>query len=112
MSLPGLTAALAAAALALTLGVAAPAHAGAGGDDPLLPPTRDARVALERADAILAGSADPTSYRLDASLALRDVFDKPELHQLAQQVLDAQLAQFDPAQLAELAELARASAGE
>ena len=54
-------------------------------------------------------------HEMDVDLALRDVFEKPELSQLAQQVLDAQLAQFDPvelAQLAELAELARAPAGE
>lgn len=79
MSLPGLgralTAALAAAALALTLAAAAPASAAPGDDPRAVPPTRDARVALERADAILAGAGDPgPARRVDASLALRDVF--------------------------------------
>ena len=51
-------------------------------------------------------------HEMDVDLALRDVFDKPVLSQLAQLVLDAQLAQFDPVQMARLAELVRASAGD
>ncbi|HET7463471.1 MAG TPA: phosphopantetheine-binding protein, partial [Longimicrobium sp.] len=49
---------------------------------------------------------------MDIDFALRTVFEKPRLFQLAQHVLDAQLAQFDPLQIARLAELVHASAGE
>ncbi|HEX6370558.1 MAG TPA: non-ribosomal peptide synthetase, partial [Longimicrobium sp.] len=45
---------------------------------------------------------------LDAELALVDVFENPELAPMAQLVLDAQLAQFDPEQMAELLAMARA----
>jgi hypothetical protein len=38
-----------------------------------------------------------------------DVFEKPELSLLAQQLLDAQLAHFDPDQIQELLALARAA---
>jgi len=51
-------------------------------------------------------------HEMDVELALRAVFETPVLSRLAEQVLRAQLAQFDPRQLEELAELARASAGE
>ena len=40
-----------------------------------------------------------------------DIFEKPELSLLAPQILDAQLAQFDPSQIEELLALARADAG-
>ncbi|MET0397746.1 MAG: amino acid adenylation domain-containing protein [Longimicrobiaceae bacterium] len=49
---------------------------------------------------------------LGVDLALRSVFESPTLAQLSQQVLLTQLAQFDPAQIAHLAELVRASAGD
>jgi acyl carrier protein len=48
---------------------------------------------------------------LGVDLALRAVFESPTLSQLSQQVLLTQLAQFDPTQIAHLAELVRASAG-
>jgi amino acid adenylation domain-containing protein len=47
---------------------------------------------------------------LEVELALRSVFESPTLSQLSQQVLLAQLAQFDPAQIAQLTELVCASA--
>jgi len=40
---------------------------------------------------------------------VRDVFEKPGLSLLAQHLLDAQLAQFDPNQIDELLALARAA---
>jgi amino acid adenylation domain-containing protein len=46
---------------------------------------------------------------MDAEISVSDVFEKPELSRLAQQVLDAQLAQFDPDQIEELLALARAA---
>ncbi|HEU4556306.1 MAG TPA: amino acid adenylation domain-containing protein, partial [Longimicrobium sp.] len=46
---------------------------------------------------------------LDVELSVRDVFEKPELSLLAQHILDAQLAQFDPDQLQELLALTRAA---
>jgi len=49
---------------------------------------------------------------LDVDLALRSVFESPTLSQLSQQVLLAQLADFDPTRIAHLAELVRASAGD
>jgi acyl-coenzyme A synthetase/AMP-(fatty) acid ligase len=49
---------------------------------------------------------------LAVDLALRSVFESPTLSQLSQQVLHTQLAQFDPTQIAHLAELVRASAGD
>jgi amino acid adenylation domain-containing protein len=49
---------------------------------------------------------------LDVDLALRSVFESPTLSQLSHQVLLAQLAEFDPTQIAELTELAFASAGD
>ena len=49
-------------------------------------------------------------HEMDVELALRNVFEKPELSQLAQHILDAQLAQFDPAQIAQLTEMVRTSA--
>jgi amino acid adenylation domain-containing protein len=49
---------------------------------------------------------------LAVDLPLRSVFESPTLSQLSQQVLHTQLAQFDPAQIAQLAELVRASAGD
>jgi amino acid adenylation domain-containing protein len=49
---------------------------------------------------------------MDVDLPVSDVFEKPELSLLAQQLLDAQLAQFDPDQLQELLALARAADGE
>ncbi|MDB4948950.1 MAG: sypB, partial [Gemmatimonadetes bacterium] len=49
---------------------------------------------------------------LAVDLALRSVFESPTLSQLSRQVLHTQLAQFDPAQIAQLAELVRASAGD
>jgi amino acid adenylation domain-containing protein len=46
---------------------------------------------------------------MDVELSVRDVFDKPELSLLAQHLLDAQLAQFDPNQIEELLALVRAA---
>jgi amino acid adenylation domain-containing protein len=46
---------------------------------------------------------------MDVELSLSDVFEKSELALLAQQVLDAQLAQFDPDQIQELLALSRAA---
>ena len=46
---------------------------------------------------------------MDVDLPVSDVFEKPELSLLAQQILDAQLAQFDPDQIEELLALARAT---
>ena len=51
-------------------------------------------------------------HEMGADLALRTVFEKPQLSQLARQVLDAQLAGFDPIQIAQLTELVRASAAD
>ncbi|HEX8697017.1 MAG TPA: amino acid adenylation domain-containing protein, partial [Longimicrobium sp.] len=42
-------------------------------------------------------------HDLEVDVGLRDIFERPVLAELAQRVLDAQLAQFDPAQLAGLA---------
>jgi acyl carrier protein len=46
---------------------------------------------------------------MDVELSVSDIFEKPELSLLAQQLLDAQLAQFDPGQIQELLALARAA---
>ena len=46
---------------------------------------------------------------MDVELKVSDVFEKPELSLLAQHLLDAQLAQFDPNQIQELLALARAA---
>ncbi len=46
---------------------------------------------------------------MDVEISLSDVFEKPELSLLAQHLLDAQLAQFDPDQIEELLALARAA---
>ncbi|MFL5538768.1 MAG: phosphopantetheine-binding protein, partial [Longimicrobiaceae bacterium] len=46
---------------------------------------------------------------MDVELSVRDVFEKPELSLLAQHLLDAQLAQFDPDQIQELLALTRAT---
>ncbi|HEX5724749.1 MAG TPA: condensation domain-containing protein, partial [Longimicrobiaceae bacterium] len=46
---------------------------------------------------------------MDVELSVRDVFEKPELSLLAQHLLDAQLAQSDPNQIAELLALVRAA---
>jgi acyl carrier protein len=46
---------------------------------------------------------------MDVELSVSDVFEKPALSLLAQQLLDAQLAQFDPDQIQELLALARAA---
>ena len=48
---------------------------------------------------------------MGVELAPGDVFEHPELSLLAQHVIDVQLAQFDPAQIAELVALARAADG-
>ena len=48
---------------------------------------------------------------MDVELSVGDVFEKPELSLLAQHLLDAQLAQFDPGQIEELLALARAADG-
>jgi acyl carrier protein len=40
--------------------------------------------------------------RMDVEIALREVFDRPVLADLAQHVLDAQLAEFDPEELARI----------
>jgi acyl carrier protein len=45
---------------------------------------------------------------MDVELPVGDVFEKPELSLLAQHLLDAQLAQFDPDQIQEMLALARA----
>ncbi|HEU4562189.1 MAG TPA: phosphopantetheine-binding protein, partial [Longimicrobium sp.] len=52
------------------------------------------------------------SREMDVEIPVSDVFEKPALALLAQQVLDAQLAQFDPDQIQELLALARAAGGE
>ncbi|HET7461390.1 MAG TPA: phosphopantetheine-binding protein, partial [Longimicrobium sp.] len=44
---------------------------------------------------------------MDVELSVSDLFEKPELSLLAQHLLDAQLAQFDPDQIQELLALAR-----
>jgi amino acid adenylation domain-containing protein len=46
---------------------------------------------------------------MDVEISLSDVFEKPELSLLAQHLLNAQLAQFDPNQMEELLALARAT---
>jgi hypothetical protein len=46
---------------------------------------------------------------MDVELSVADVFENPELSLLAQHLLDAQLAQFDPDQIGELLALARAA---
>jgi amino acid adenylation domain-containing protein len=46
---------------------------------------------------------------MDVELSVSDVFEKSELSLLAQHLLDAQLAQFDPDELQELLALARAA---
>ncbi len=46
---------------------------------------------------------------MDVELTLIDVFEKPELSRLAQHLLDAQLARFDPSQIEELLALSRAA---
>ena len=46
---------------------------------------------------------------MDVELSVADVFDKPELSLLAQHLLEAQLAQFDPDQIEALLALARAA---
>ncbi|MFL5539765.1 MAG: non-ribosomal peptide synthetase, partial [Longimicrobiaceae bacterium] len=46
---------------------------------------------------------------MDVELSVSDVFEKPGLSLLAQHLLDAQLAQFDPDQIGELLALARAA---
>ncbi|HEY7767649.1 amino acid adenylation domain-containing protein, partial [Longimicrobium sp.] len=46
---------------------------------------------------------------MDVELPVSDVFEKPGLALLAQQLLDAQLAQFDPDELEELLALSRAA---
>jgi hypothetical protein len=51
-------------------------------------------------------------HDMDVDLALRDVFEKPELSRLAVHVLDAQLAQFDPTQISQLTALVRTSGAE
>ncbi len=52
------------------------------------------------------------SREMDVELAVSDVFEKPELSLLAQHLLDAQLAQFDPDQIEALLALARAADAE
>ncbi|HEX2080603.1 MAG TPA: non-ribosomal peptide synthase/polyketide synthase [Longimicrobium sp.] len=49
---------------------------------------------------------------LEVEVELRTVFERPRLSQLAQHVVAAQLAQFDPVQIARLTELVSASAGD
>ncbi|HEV3051765.1 MAG TPA: non-ribosomal peptide synthetase, partial [Longimicrobium sp.] len=44
---------------------------------------------------------------MDVEILVGDIFEKPELSLLAQHLLDAQLAQFDPDQIQELLALAR-----
>ena len=44
---------------------------------------------------------------LGVDIALRELFARPVLKDFAQEILDAQLAQFDPEALAALVELAR-----
>jgi hypothetical protein len=46
---------------------------------------------------------------MDVELSVRDVFEKSELSLLAQHLLDAQLAQFDPTQIEALLALVRAA---
>ncbi|HET7233827.1 MAG TPA: amino acid adenylation domain-containing protein, partial [Longimicrobium sp.] len=46
---------------------------------------------------------------MDVELSVSDVFENPELSLLAQHLLDAQLAQFDPSQIQELLALSRAA---
>jgi acyl carrier protein len=46
---------------------------------------------------------------MDVELSVRDVFEKPELSLLAEHLLDAQLAQFDPNRIEELLALVRAA---
>ncbi|HEX8319750.1 amino acid adenylation domain-containing protein [Longimicrobium sp.] len=46
---------------------------------------------------------------MDVELSVRDVFEKPELSLLAQHLLDAQLAEFDPNEIEELLALVRAA---
>ncbi|HEU4559125.1 MAG TPA: non-ribosomal peptide synthetase, partial [Longimicrobium sp.] len=46
---------------------------------------------------------------MDVELSVRDIFEKPELSLLAQHILDAQLAEFDPDQIEELLALVRAA---
>jgi amino acid adenylation domain-containing protein len=46
---------------------------------------------------------------MDVEISVSDVFEKPELSLLAQHLLDAQLAQFDPDQIQALLALARAA---
>jgi acyl-CoA synthetase (AMP-forming)/AMP-acid ligase II len=46
---------------------------------------------------------------MDVELSVSDVFERPGLSPLAQHLLDAQLAQFDPEQLEEMLALARAA---
>jgi len=48
---------------------------------------------------------------LEVDLALSDVFERPVMSLLAQQVLDAQLAQFDTAEIAQLTETVRSAGG-
>jgi non-ribosomal peptide synthetase component F len=49
---------------------------------------------------------------LEVEVPLRAVFERPRLSELAQHVVAAQLAQFDPVQIARLTELVRASGGD
>jgi hypothetical protein len=44
---------------------------------------------------------------LEVDVALSDVFENPVLSMLARQIVDAQLSQFDPVDIAHLAELVR-----
>jgi hypothetical protein len=46
-------------------------------------------------------------HAMEVELALAAVFEKPVLSALADRILDLQLAQFDPATLARLAQLVR-----
>jgi len=46
---------------------------------------------------------------MDVEISVRDVLERPELSLLAQHILDAQLAQFDPNQIQELLALTRAA---
>ncbi|WP_420127104.1 non-ribosomal peptide synthase/polyketide synthase [Longimicrobium sp.] len=46
---------------------------------------------------------------MDVELSVRDIFEKSELSLLAQHLLDAQLAEFDPDEIQELLALARAA---
>ncbi|HEU0078918.1 MAG TPA: amino acid adenylation domain-containing protein, partial [Longimicrobiaceae bacterium] len=49
---------------------------------------------------------------LEVEVPLRTLFEQPVLSQLAEHIVAAQLAQFDPAEIARLTELVRASAGD